>query len=374
MSRTIAPLVLSPDQQIQIERWLAALGTPQQVALRCRMILAVAAGKTESAIAAENGVNRKTVRLWRERFRGHGLQALWEIAPGRGRKPTYDVSRVKAVIDATLQTKPKGNTHWSCRTMASAQGISKSSVSRIWRSHNIKPHRTETFKLSRDPKFLEKLTDVVGLYLNPPDQAIVLCVDEKSQIQALQRTQPGLPLKKGRCGTMTHDYKRNGTTTLFAALDLLAGKVIGDFHKRHRHQEFLRFLRRIDREFPGKTDLHLVMDNYGTHGHADVRAWLDKHPRFVIHYVPTSCSWLNLVERWFGELTTKRIRRDSFFSVGDLETAIREFLAAWNENPKPFVWTAAVDSIVAKLARCRQTLEQIKPGCTTRKPRKGLSS
>ena len=211
-------------------------------------------------------------------------------------------------------------------------------------------------------------------YLNPPDKTIVLCVDEKSQIQALNRTQPGLPLKKGRCGTLTHDYKRNGTTTLFAALDLLQGKVIGDFHKRHRHQEFLSFLRRIDRNFPGKTTLHLVMDNYGTHGHANVIAWLDKHPRFVIHYVPTSCSWLNLIERWFAELTNKRIRRDSFLSVDDLVTAIEDFLAAWNENPKPFVWTATVDSIVAKLARCRQTLEQIQPGCTIPKNRKQMSS
>jgi len=258
--------------------------------------------------------------------------------------------------------------------MAASQGVSKSTISNVWQSHNIKPHQTKTFKLSRDPKFLEKLTDVVGLYLNPPDKAIVLCVDEKSQIQALNRTQPGLPLKKGRCGTMTHDYKRNGTTTLFAALDLLAGKVIGDFHKRHRHQEFLKFLRRINREFPTTTDLHLVMDNYGTHGHAEVKAWLDKHPRFVIHYVPTSCSWLNLIERWFGELTNKRIRRDSFLSVEDLEIAIREFLVAWNQNPKPFVWTATVESIVAKLARCRQTLEQIKPGCTAPKGRKDLSS
>ena len=249
--------------------------------------------------------------------------------------------------------------------MAAAQGISKSSVSRIWRSHNIKPHRTETFKLSRDPKFLEKLTDVIGLYLNPPDQAIVLCVDEKSQIQALQRTQPGLPLKKGRCGTMTHDYKRHGTTTLFAALDVLAGKVIGDCYKRHRHQEFLRFLRRINREFPGKRPLHLVMDNYGTHGTPEVKDWLNQHPRFKVHYVPTSSSWLNLIERWFGELTSKRIRRDSFLSVDDLIAAINEFLAAWNEKPKPFVWTATVESIVAKLARCRQTLEQIQPGCTT---------
>jgi transposase len=258
--------------------------------------------------------------------------------------------------------------------MAASQGLSKSTISNLWKSHNIKPHRTKTFKLSRDPKFLEKLTDVVGLYLNPPDKAMVLCVDEKSQIQALNRTQPGLPLKKGRCGTMTHDYKRNGTTTLFAALDLLQGKVIGDFHKRHRHQEFLKFLRRIDREFADGRALHIVMDNYGTHGTPEVKTWLSKQRRFVIHYVPTSCSWLNLIERWFAELTNKRIRRDSFFSVDELIAAINEFLAAWNENPKPFVWTAMVDSIVAKLSRCRQTLEQVQPGCTSPKRRKRLSS
>ena len=257
--------------------------------------------------------------------------------------------------------------------MAANQGISKSTVSNLWRSHNLKPHRTKTFKLSRDPKFLQKLTDVVGLYLNPPDQAIVLCVDEKSQIQALNRTQPGLPLKKGRCGTMTHDYKRNGTTTLFAALDVLQGKVIGDCHQRHRHQEFLKFLRRIDREFPGHAPLHLVVDNYGTHGTVEVKTWLKKHSRFVLHFVPTSCSSLNLIERWFAELTNKRIRRDSFLSVADLPAAIEDFLAAWNTSPKPFVWTATVDSIVAKLARCRQTLEQIQPGCTVRKTRKRKS-
>jgi transposase len=374
MPRVTQPLVLSKDQQQQLEHWLAALGTPQQVALRCRIILALAAGKAEVVVAADNRVNRKTVRLWRERFQAQGLPGLWEIAPGRGRKATYDSTRIKAVIDATLQSKPKGSTHWSCRTMAAAQGISKSTVSNIWRSHNIKPHRTETFKLSRDPRFLEKLTDVVGLYLSPPDNAIVLCIDEKSQIQALDRTQPGLPLKKGRCGTMTHDYKRNGTTTLFAALDVLAGKVIGDCYKRHRHQEFLKFMRRIDREFPGKMPLHVVMDNYGTHGTPEVKAWLKRHPRFVVHYVPTSCSWLNLIERWFAELTNKRIRRDSFLSVDDLIAAIDEFLAAWNETPKPFVWTATVDSIVDKLARCRQTLEQIQPGCTLPKSRKRKSS
>ena len=374
MPRVAPPLVLSMDQQQQLDRWWAALGTPQQVALRCRIILAIAAGKSESVVATENRVNRKTVRLWRERFQTQGLLGLWEIAPGRGRKATYDAASIKGVIDATLQSKPKGSTHWSCRTMAAAQGISKSTVSNIWRSHNLKPHRTETFKLSRDPRFLEKLTDVVGLYLNPPEKAIVLCIDEKSQIQALDRTQPGLPLRKGRCGTMTHDYKRNGTTTLFAALDVLEGKVIGDCYKRHRHQEFLKFMRRIDREFPGKTPLHVVMDNYGSHGTPEVRAWLKRHPRFVVHYVPTSCSWLNLIERWFAGLTNKRIRRDSFLSVDHLIGAIDEFLAAWNETPKPFVWTATVDSIVDKLARCRQTLEPIQPGCTRPKSRKRMSS
>jgi transposase len=374
MPRPRAVVTVSEEQRKQIEQWLSAHGTPQQVALRYRIVLAVGAGKSEAAAAAELNINRKTVRLWRERFVAQGLLSLWEIAPGRGRKPTYSPERVKAVIDATLQSKPKGVTHWSCRLMAAQQGISKSTVSNLWRSHNIKPHRSKTFKLSRDPKFLQKLTDVVGLYLNPPDQAVVLCIDEKSQIQALNRTQPGLPLKKGRCGTMTHDYKRNGTTTLFAALDLLQGKVIGDFHKRHRHQEFLQFLRRINREFPGQTPLHLVMDNYGTHNTIEVRTWLKSHRRFVVHFVPTSCSWLNLIERWFAELTNKRIRRSSFFSVPDLVAAIQDFLAAWNEKPRPFVWTATVDSIVAKLARCRQTLEQIQPGCTAPKARKRKSS
>jgi len=374
MPRPTRVLAVSEDQQKQIEQWLAALGTPQQVALRARIVMAAGRGNSDAAIAAEMNINRKTVRLWCERFVAQGLPGLWEVAPGRGRKAIYGAEKIQAVIDATLQSKPEGMTHWSCRIMAANQGLSKSTVSNLWRSHNIKPHRTKTFKLSRDPKFLQKLTDVVGLYLNPPDEAIVLCVDEKSQIQALNRTQPGLPLKKGRCGTMTHDYKRNGTTTLFAALDLLQGRVIGDCHSRHRHQEFLKFLRRIDREFSGQSPLHLVIDNYGTHGTVEVKAWLKKHPRFVMHYVPTSCSWLNLIERWFAELTNKRIRRDSFLSVDDLTAAIEEFLSAWNQNPRPFVWTATVDSILAKLARCRQTLEQIQPGCTVPKTRKRKSS
>jgi transposase len=377
MPRNIPALTLNSSEQEQIRQWLSAHGTPQQVTLRCRIILAVAAGQAESAIAAQLGTNRKTVRLWRARFSERGLEGLWEIAPGRGRKATYGPEKIKTIVDATLQTKPAGMTQWSCRQMAKAQGVSKSTVSNIWRSHQVKPHRVKRFKLSRDPRFLEKLTDVVGLYLNPPQQAMVICVDEKSQIQALDRTQPGLPLKKGRCGTMTHDYKRHGTTTLFAALEVLEGRVVGQCFERHRHQEFLRFLRHLDQEFPGPVTLHLVMDNYGTHQQPKVRAWLERHPRFVPHFVPTSSSWLNLIERWFGELTSKRVRRGSFHSVEDLEKAITEFLAAWNEHPQPFVWTATVESIRAKLARCRQTLEQIQPGCTlprSRMNRKTLSS
>jgi transposase len=369
-------LALSADQLEQLEQWLAAHGTPQQVALRCRIVLAAARGGSDLSIAAGLDVNRHTVTLWRKRFAEQGLECLWQIAGGRGRKPIFGTEQIKAVVNATLQTKPKGMTHWSCRLMAKRQGMSKSTISNIWRSHNLKPHRVKTFKLSRDPKFVEKLTDVIGLYLNPPEHALVLCVDEKSQIQALDRTQPGLPLKKGRCGTMTHDYKRNGTTTLFAALELLEGKVIGQCYQRHRHQEFLRFLRHLDREFPATRSLHLVIDNYGTHSHPAVKAWLTRHPRFVVHFVPTSCSWLNLIERWLRELTTKRIRRDSFPSVPDLIAEIEEFLEAWNENPKPFVWHATVESILAKLSGCRQTLEQIEPGCSlpTKRSLRRLSS
>jgi transposase len=357
-------VALRSDQRRQIEDWLDAYGTPQQVVLRCRIVLAAAQGSTDAGIAYTLNVNRHTVALWRRRFVEKGLEGLWEIAPGRGRKPIYGPDKIKEIIDASLQTKPKGMTHWSCRLMAKSQGVSKSMVSNVWRSHNIKPHRVKSFKLSKDPKFLGKLTDVIGLYMNPPEHAMVLCVDEKSQIQALDRTQPGLPLKKGRCGTMTHDYKRNGTTTLFAAIELLQGKVIGQCYKRHRHQEFLKFLKLIDHEFPGEVHLHLVMDNYGTHNTVEVKNWLKRHPRFVLHFVPTSCSWLNLIERWFRELTEKRIRRDSFHSVADLTAAINEFLEAWNENPKPFIWTATAESILAKLSRCRQTLEQVQPGCT----------
>jgi transposase/transcriptional regulator with XRE-family HTH domain len=374
MARTSPTLRLSDAEREQLEQWVAAHGTPQQVALRCRIVLAAAAGETNLGIAAATGVDVKTVALWRGRFAETGPEGLWEIAEGRGRKPTHSANKIKAIIRATLTSKPRGMTQWSCRQMAQAQGVSKSTVSTIWRSHNLKPHRIKSFKLSRDARFLEKLTDVVGLYLNPPDQALVLCVDEKTQIQALDRTQPGLPMKKGRLATMTHDYKRNGTTCLFAALEVLQGKVVGQCFSRHRHQEFLRFLRRLDAEFPGEVALHLVMDNYGTHKHPNVQSWLKRHPRFVPHFVPTSSSWLNLVERWFGELISKAVRRGSFSSVADLQLAITQFLDAWNEDPKPFVWTATVESIQAKLSRCRQTLEQIKPGCTAPRSRKKTKS
>ncbi len=364
MRKASIAITLGLDDRAQLEQWESAQGTAQQVALRCRIVLMALAGKQNQEIATRLGVSRPTVNLWRQRVRDGGIGEVWEMAPGRGRKPQYDQAKRDAIINSTLQSKPKGMTHWSCRLMAEAQAVSKDTVNRLWQLHNIKPHLSRTFKLSRDAKFLEKLTDVVGLYLNPPQKAVVLCLDEKSQIQALDRTQPGLPLKKGRCGTTTHDYKRNGTTTLFAALNPLDGKVIGECHARHRHQEWLKFLRRLDREFSRDQELHLVMDNYGTHKEPHVKAWLKKHPRFVCHFVPTSSSWLNLVERWFEELSEKAIRRGSFVSVPDLQQAIDSFLGAWNAKPKPFVWTATVEEIIKKIERARARLEQIKPGCT----------
>ena len=370
MPRQAQSIALLETDRLELQRWVAAHHTPQQVAQRCHIILSAAEGEQDKRIAADLAINFKTVAFWRGRFREEGIDCLWEVAAGRGRKPHYSRKKIKAIIDATLQTRPEGATHWSCRSLAQQQGVSKDTVNRVWQSHQLKPHLHKTFKLSRDAKFLEKLTDVVGLYLNPPEKALVLCVDEKSQIQALDRTQPGLPLKKGRCGTMTHDYKRNGTTTLFAALEVAQGKVVGQCFARHRNQEFLKFLRRLDQEFPGAVRLHLVMDNYGTHKHLNVQAWLKKHPRFVTHFVPTSSSWLNLVERWFGELTSKRIRRGVFLSVPDLIAAIEEFVASWNNNPKPFVWKATVQSIVEKLQRCRQSLESIQPGCSAPRSRK----
>lgn len=266
---------------------------------------------------------------------------------------------MRAVVEATLQTTPLNATHWSTRMMAQSQGISEATVRRIWKRHNLKPHLVKTFKLSRDKQFVEKLADVVGLYINPPERSLVLCVDEKSQIQALDRTQPSLPLKKGRCGTMTHDYKRNGTTTLFASLSVLDGKVIGECMQRHRHQEFIRFLKKIDEGTPPELDLHLVMDNYATHKHPSVKRWLARHPRFYVHFTPTSSSWLNLVERWFRNLTDKQLRRGSFHNVPILIKTIYDYIHSNNQNPKLFVWTAPVERIMAKVAKSKQVLDAL---------------
>jgi len=294
----------------------------------------------------------------RPKFAADGLSKFGKVAKGRGRKPSIAPETVEEIVRLTLHEKPAGQTHWSLRTMAERTGVSKDTVRRVWVARGLKPHQVKTFKISNDKKFEQKLIDVVGLYLNPPDNAVVLCMDEKSSVQALDRTQPSLPMKKGRAATMTHDYKRNGTTTLFAALNVLTGIVIGQCLPRHRHTEFLKFLRKIDREVPKGLAVHLILDNYATHKHAAVTAWLAKHPRFHLHFTPTSSSWLNLVERWFREITDKAIRRGVFTSVPDLIAAIESYLNAHNTNPKPFVWTATAEDILAKVERGRVTLQQ----------------
>jgi transposase len=349
-------LTISPDQHAILEQLVRAGSTPQKLVERSQIILSAAEGMANNAIAKILKTSRPTVLLWRERFERMGLACLEKDAPRPGRKPKIPPDKVAKVIEATLQTKPPAATHWSIRTMAKAQGLGRMTIQRIWSRAQIKPHLTKTFKLSRDKHFVEKLTDVVGLYLNPPDRAIVLCVDEKSQIQALDRTQPGLPLKKGRCGTMTHDYKRNGTTTLFAALSMVDGRIIGDCMPRHRHQEFIRFLEKIDAEIAVGLDLHLIVDNYGTHKHPRVKSWIRRHPRFHLHFIPTSSSWLNMVERWFREITDKRIRRGVFRNVPELIAAIEQYIMENNKSPKPFVWTASVQSILEKIRHCKEAL------------------
>ena len=326
---------------------------------RARSLLLAADGEPNTAIGMQIGVSPTTVKAWRERFACDGLKGLSVVRAGRGRKPQIPAEKVEAIVHATLHTKPEGETDWSCRSLARAQGVSPATVQRIWSARGLKPHKVRTFKLSNDKRFEEKLIDVVGLYLNPPENAIVLCMDEKSQIQALDRTQPSLPMKQGRAGTMTHDYKRNGTTTLFAALDVLTGKVIGQCLPRHRHTEFLKFLKTIDAEVPEGLQIHLILDNYSTHKHKNVKKWLARHPHFHLHFTPTSSSWLNMVERFFGKLTDKAIRRGAFHSVPDLIDAIETYLKATNENPEPFVWTQTAEQILAKVRRGRIALQSI---------------
>ena len=359
MRSPTAPLPVTDEQRSVLEKLICSHSAPHRDVQRARVLLMACDGFASTRIASEVGVAPMTVKSWRDRFSQDGLKDFSTVRPGRGRRPSIPAAKIEEVVRLTLHETPPGETHWSCRSMAARAGVSSSTVQRIWSARGIKPHQVKTFKLSNDPRFEEKLVDVVGLYLNPPENAIVLCMDEKSQIQALDRTQASLPIKPGRAGTMTHDYKRNGTTTLFAALDVLTGSVIGQCLPRHRHTEFLKFLRTIDREIPKGLNVHLILDNYATHNHPNVRAWLGKHPRFRLHFTPTSSSWLNMVEIFFGRLTDKAIRRGIFHSVPDLIQSIETYLAAHNDNPQPFQWTTTADQILEKVRRGRVTLEAI---------------
>jgi transposase len=359
MSRRAEAITLSTEERGTLDAWARGRSLPLRLVQRARIIQMAAAGIPSQDIARSLQISRPTVQLWRQRFLALRVPGLEKDAPRPGRLPKISARKIETVVNATLHEAPPNATHWSTRSMADAQGLSEATVRRIWKQHGLKPHLVKTFKLSRDRAFVEKLCDVVGLYLNPPDKSLLLCVDEKSQIQALDRTQPGLPMKKGRLGTRTHDYKRNGTTTLFAALSMLDGKVIGDCMPRHRHQEFIRFLKKIDGETPPELDLHLIVDNYGTHKHPRVKSWLRRHPRFHLHFIPTSSSWLNLVERWFREITDKRLRRGSFENVPALIKAITEYLDNHNQNPKVFVWSAPVERIMAKIAKCKEALDAL---------------
>ena len=349
-------LWLDANQRKRLEFLARAGATPQKIALRVRVILLAGDGMPNNAIAARLGIGRPTVLLWRARFRAGGTPALLTDGQRPGRKKTIAPDVIQRVVEATLHTTPPGTTHWTTRTMAKAQGLSHMTVQRIWKQHGLQPHRVETFKLSRDPHFVAKLRDVVGLYLDPPDQAMVLSVDEKSQIQALDRTAPLLPLRPGIPARQTHDYRRHGTTTLYAALSMLDGKVIAECLPRHRSREFIRFLKTIDAQTPADLDLHLIVDNSSTHKSPPVKRWLKRHPRFHLHFTPTSSSWLNMIERWFREITQNRIRRGSFRSVAELLAAIHEYLAAYNRAPKRFVWTKNADMILAKIDRCKAAL------------------
>ena len=350
MARPKQPVVLSDDERSKLQEWARRPKTAQRLALRARIVLGCADGIENRQVARQLRITDQTVCKWRERFRTARLEGLAdEPRPGAPRR--ISDAQIEALITRTLEAPPPNASHWSTRTMAQAISMSQSAVSRVWRAFSLQPHRVETFKLSADPFFIEKVRDIVGLYLNPPQHALVLCVDEKSQIQALDRTRPILPLRPGVPERQTHDYKRHGTTSLFAALDVATGKVIGSLHRRQRHQEFLRFLEHIDAAIPEPFEIHLVMDNYGTHKMPKVKRWFARRPRYHLHFTPTSASWLNQVERFFGLITERRIRRGTFGSVRELESAIRDYLARHNENAKPFAWTADADTILKKLAR-----------------------
>jgi len=350
IGRPIPPLHLTDDERDTLERWARRRKTAQALAFRARLILACAEGKKNGDVAVAFRVTRPTVGKWRARFVAERLDGLLdEPRPGAPRK--ISDADVERVITKTLESIPKDATHWSTRSLAKHSGVTQSAVSRIWRAFALQPHRTETFKLSKDPLFIEKVRDIVGLYLNPPDRALVLCVDEKSQIQALDRTQPILPMRPGQIERRTHDYTRYGTTSLFAALDVKTGKVIGECHRRHRSIEFVRFLNTIDVAVPADLDIHLVLDNYGTHKTSLIQRWLSKRPRYHLHFTPTSASWINQVERWFAALTEKQIRRGAHRSTRELELAIERYLETTNKHAEPFRWTKTADQILATLAR-----------------------
>jgi transposase len=357
--RIAAKVELSEAQRKQLETWAGGRTIPVRVAERAKMILLAAQGQTDKEISTQLGIWRGTVARWRGRFISDGVSGIERDETRPGRKPKISARKVKSIVALTTQQRPDNATHWSTRSMAAVTGVSAASVRRIWQAHGLKPHRVERFKVSNDRHFVEKLEDIVGLYLDPPERALVLCCDEKSQIQALDRTQPGLPLKRGRAQTMTHDYKRHGVTTLFAALNTLDGTVIGQCQTKHRHQEWLSFLRKIDRNTPRNKELHLIADNYATHKHPEVKAWLAKHPRFHMHFTPTSASWLNMVERFFRDLSENQLRRAVFRSVPELVSTIEQYVERHNRDPKPFIWTAKASDILAKVTRARAKLNKM---------------
>jgi len=352
--RNARQIVLSPAEKEQLEKWSHGRSTPARLVLRSTIILHAAKGLKNRQIAQILHTRQNTVSVWRNRFVTHGIDGIKQDAPRPGRKSKLPQQKVDEIIQRTLRTKPKGATHWSTRTLAKELGVSRATVHRIWKSHRLQPHRERSFKLSSDPAFNEKVRDVVGLYMNPPDKAVVMCMDEKSGIQALDRSQTTLPLRPCMLASRSWEYKRNGTIDLFAALNILDGTVVTQLHRRHRHQEFLIFLRTVDTTIPEELEVHMVLDNYGTHTHPDVQRWLRRHPRFKLHFTPTDASWLNMVEAWLSTLTAKQIKRNSFSGVRALTKAINEFVEEYQKNPHPFVWTTNAHDILRKIAKLRQ--------------------